>query len=371
MKKIKIAHVNNITQMSGSQSISIDILKSLSNEIYEKYIICGADESNKKSFIEYCQLNNINCLIPKNQLRKISILDFFYFFELINIFKNHKFDIIHTNSTKPGLLGRIAAKISRTPLVVHTVHGISFYKSQSLFKKIFFYLLEVFGTFFCDHIVLVNKYYSKYYRWIPFIQFKTIYNGLIFDNCPKIVLKNNNKLKRLLFLGRFEKQKDPMTLLMAINLIKIINRNLYNKIEVKMFGEGDLENDCKKYIRKNNLNISLSSWTKDKWSEFSKSDMLCMSSLHEAFGLVFVEAGYCKIPIISTNVEGIPEVVVNGKSGLLCEPKNPKLLAQNIIKILKDPEYGQSLGKFGFEYVRKKFDFRSSLVEYQKLYQNL
>jgi glycosyltransferase involved in cell wall biosynthesis len=343
----------------------------LPNEVYEKYIICGADDCNKKSFIEHCKMNNINCLIPKNQFRKISVLDFFYFFELIKIFKHHKFDIIHTNSTKPGLLGRIAAKISRISLVIHTVHGISFYKSQSLFKKIFFYFLEVFATFFCDYIVLVNKYYSKYYRWIPFIKFITIYNGLIFDNCPKIVLNNNNKLKRLLFLGRFEKQKDPMTLLMAINLIKNLNKNLYNKIEVKMFGEGNLENDCKEFIIKNNLNISLSSWTKDKWSEFSKSDILCMPSLHEAFGLVFVEAGYCQIPIISTNVEGIPEVVVNGKSGLLCEPKNPRLLAKNIIKILEDSEYGKSLGKFGYEYVRNKFDFSSSLAEYHNLYQNL
>ncbi len=369
MKKIKIAHINNISQLSGSQLVSISILKMLDSCLYEKYIICGRDDLNFKIFKETCNKYDINLIIIENQVRDISFLDFQYFFNLISIFFKYKFDIVHTNSSKPGLFGRIAAKVCFVPLVLHTVHGISFHKGQPPIKRGVFYLLEILGTIFSDRIILVNNYYKKYFKLFN-NKTEVIYNGLLFQDCPIDIKRQASNKKRILFLSRFEAQKDPLTLLKAICFIRTNHLHLFNNLIVKMVGDGDLYNQCNQFIIDNELLnvVQLMPWTNNKWDIYRHTDIFCIPSIHEAFGLVFLEAGFMEIPVVSTNVEGIPEVVLDGFTGLLSTPNDSLSLAKNLVVLLEDDKKSYQLGVNARHRILKQFDFNKSIERYISLY---
>lgn len=370
MKKIKIAHINNISQLSGSQLISISILKMLDSSIYEKYIVCGRDELNYNIFKSTCDKYDINLIIIENQVRDISFLDFQYFLKLISTIRKYKFEIVHTNSSKPGLFGRIAAKVCFVPLVLHTVHGISFHKGQPLLKRIVFYLLEILGAIFSDKIILVNNYYKKYFKLFN-KKVEVIYNGLLFQDCPIDIIRPVSNKKRILFLSRFEAQKDPISLLKAICFIRTYHFHLYNNLLVRMVGDGDLFNVCNQFIIDNELLdvVQLMPWSDNKWDIYKQTDIFCIPSIHEAFGLVFLEAGFMEIPVVSTNVEGIPEVVLDGFTGLLSAPNDSLSLAKNLVELLEDDKKSYQLGINARFRILKQFDFNNSIERYIALYQ--
>ena len=374
MKKIKIAHINNISQLSGSQLVSLEILQSLSNDKFEKYIICGRHDSGIDEFIKKCEEANVKFIILDSQKRNIGFNDFQYLGRLINIFKKESFDIIHTNSSKPGLFGRIAAKLVGTKFILHTVHGIAFHNQLNIISRSFFYLIEIFSSLFCDQIILVNNYYNKYYKWMFWVPKKTIYNGI---NISKdyISFYNNSRHQahvQIIFLGRLEFQKDPITFLKSINYIKANNFDIYNNTLFKLVGEGDLKNECLNFIHKYSLDkqVQILDWTDNKWEILSKSSILVAPSLYEAFGLIFLEAGLMHIPVIATNVEGIPEVIIDKKTGFLVEPRDYKLLAKKIIELRSDFDLIKKMGDQNYLNVISQFNLEDKLNEYKKLYEN-
>ena len=375
---IKIAHLNNISQLSGSQLVSIQVLEALPASEFHRTIICGIDANGMVGFEQRCRSSNINPIFLRSSSRKIGLSDIDYFFDLLKVFREGKYDIIHTNSTKQGIIGRIAAKCTNTKVIIHTVHGIAYHKGQPYLKRCLLYFLEIFGTFFCHQQVLVNKYYSKYYKWMPWLKSLTIKNGVsdleLLNYEKKTGIESVPKLKKVvLFLGRLEAQKDPMTLLRAINYLKLTNQSLLDKTVFKFVGDGNLAEYCFEYAKANHLlgYVNFTGWSDDKWKELLSADVLCGPSIHEACGLVFLEAGLCKIPVVATDTEGIPEVVVHGKTGLLSPIQDHISLSENLVTLLTDSAYSDQLGENSREYVLEAYKLLDMQNQYLKLYKKM
>lgn len=351
MKK-KIAHVIVTPTMAGAQKICYEILKKLPNSKFEKYLICGVDKYiEDDDFFNRFRAINVHVIKVKNLKRDIGYHDIKCFIELLRIFKKEKFDIVHTHSTKPGILARISSKIAFTPKVIHTVHGISFHHYEKASKRVMYYAIEFMASFFSNSIITVNKYYIKYYKAIPFVNVGCIYNGVDFDalkvSSESALIKSDNckDFVSVLFLARFDDQKNPLLLIKAIKTV-CQSGLLQHKIKVKMVGDGPLLDYCKSYAEDIGLVdiISFYGWCNDVGKEFNQADIFCVPSNYEAFGLVFVEAGYFGLPCISTNVEGIPEVISHQKTGLLCEPNDVQALSNNIIKLVNDDSLRKQFG---------------------------
>lgn len=323
--------------------------------------------SQKQEFISRFEAAGVTIIWCEHLKRSIGLFDFKATIEIYNVFKKHKFDIVHTNSTKPGIIGRIAAKLAGVNLIIHTVHGISFYRGQSNIKRFIYWLIELVALQFGNVNVSVNQFYLKYYKYCFWKKNSVIYNGVIFP-------KNTNSMKnasfgiakRLLFVGRLDAQKDPITLLKAFSLVV----TKYPDIILDMVGDGDLYDDCQKYIEKNNLqsNIILHGWVDDPSPFYIKADIFICPSIYEAFGLIFLEAAFFKLPIISTVVEGIPEVVINGEMGFLVEPCNARALAEKSLLLIENTELRLKFGEVGRDIVIKKFDINHMIDAYRELY---
>ena len=181
----KILHILVLPKLAGSQYVSFEILKHISDREYDKYILFGndvVDNNLKLQCIEEFEKIGVKVLFAKNLYRAIGIKDIPAFMEIYKLCKNEQFDIVHTHSTKPGIIGRIVATLARTPLVIHTVHGLAFHKYVGFPMWQFYWVCEMIASFFCTKIVLVNKYYGKYFNFFR-SKIITIYNGVDFSVC--------------------------------------------------------------------------------------------------------------------------------------------------------------------------------------------
>ncbi len=101
---------------------------------------------------------------------------------------------------------------------------------------------------------------------------------------------------------------------------------------------------------------------------YANCDLFVLNSLYEAFGIVLLEAMASGKPVVATTVGGVPEVVMNGKTGFLVSPRKPKQLAEASIKILQDPEMKQKMGNSGLNRVLKRFSWDSIVKKYLNAY---
>ncbi|KPA54190.1 glycosyl hydrolase family 1 [Photobacterium leiognathi subsp. mandapamensis] len=362
----KIAHIQVIPKLSGVQQISLDILSNLPDECFDKFIICSSCDENSKKFKEEFLKANVEIIEVDSLKRNIGFSDLKAFIELYRLFKMYKFDIVHTNSTKPGIIARIAAKLAGINNIIHTVHGIAFHKHVKLHKRLFYFLIEYISCFAGDINILVNNNYKKYY---PLLNNKVIYNGVNFNNLTYCENKTKNKALKVAFMARLDEQKNPLMFIEAVNLL--INDNVdLNNVEFLIAGDGELKYDCIKLIEKLKLNdkIKLVGWVDDKSKFLSNIDIICQPSKWEAFGLIFVEAAFFQIPSIGSDVEGIPEVIKHNETGLIFESNNVVDLKNKLFELINNHELRISLGKNAKKYCLENFNMDKMTQEYNKIY---
>lgn len=362
----KIIHILVIPQMTGCQQITYDILTCLPSDTYDKYVMCsGPIPQNFKDIFEK---NNITLIESKNLVREISFKDIYAFFELYSFFKKNRFDIVHTNSTKPGIIARIAAKLAGHKYVFHTVHGIAFHPFVSLPKRGIFYLLELFSCLFGDLNITVHKCYLKYYpKWL--IKSKCIYNGVDFNKLE--VKPNIRNTLCVAFFARLDEQKAPLIYIEIIN--KLINNYNLKNIRYLLAGTGELMPQCQQLIEEYSLSnhIEISGWISNKSVFLNQVDLLIQPSRWEAFGLNIVEAAHFCIPAITSKVEGLPEVVLDGKTGFTCDVNNIEQFSTRAAHLLKNPEILSAMGSNAKEYVNSNFSLELMTQNYINLYDSI
>ncbi len=365
MKK-KILHIQVLPKLSGAQKISLEIFKNLPSEQYEKWVLFSdsLDIGDKQACAAAFQECDVKVIFSSKLKRSIGLSDIGATKEIYRLCKDEKFDIVHTHSTKPGIVGRIAARLAGVPKVIHTVHGLAFHKFIKFPKWQFYWLCEMFAAMFCHRIIIVNKYYLKYFKAFG-RKNRVIYNGIDFSTFPQLPKSESEKC-RVLFIGRLDEQKDPITILQAAK--RVLSSN--SEVCFTLVGDGEKMDECKAFIADNNLeqNIELLGWQNNVAQYYANSDIFFAPSIFESFGLMFVEAGYYSLPIVASNVEGIPEVVEDGVTGLLSNPRDIDSLSASLIKLIEDKEYRTEMGQNNYKRVTSLFSSEKMTSQYLEEY---
>lgn len=366
--KTKILHIQVLPKLSGVQRVSLEIMKSLPDSQYDKWILFSdsTDVGDREQCEREFRRAGVRVIYSNKMKRAIGLSDIGAVREIYRLCRRERFDIVHTHSTKPGVVGRIAATLARTPRVIHTVHGLAFHKFVGLPRWLFYWGCEMFASLFCDRIILVNRYYSKYFKWCA-RKVSTVYNGIDFSAYPgHLPVSQKGTTPRILFVGRLDTPKDPLTFLEAAKILI----GEYPDAKFTMVGDGEKYGECKRFIRDNGLtaSIDLAGWQQDVSSFYVSHDIFAMSSIYESFGLIFVEAAHYGLPVVATNVEGIPEVVSDGETGLLCNPRDPQALAKNMMTLIRHPELRDSFGQAARKRAYALFTSELMTDRYKKVY---
>ncbi len=183
---------------------------------------------------------------------------------------------------------------------------------------------------------------------------------------------NNDTSKRIIFVGRLEKQKGIEFLIRAIPLVL----NQFENMHLYIFGNGHLELFLKKLVKELKIESSVTFKNMvplEKMPEvYSGVDILCLPSLHEGFPLTIAEALSIGLIIIASNIEGIPEAIKENINGFLCEPGNIYHLKEKLIKALTLPEEKiREIKNNNINLAKKRYDWKNIVKEIEDLYKNV
>lgn len=188
-------------------------------------------------------------------------------------------------------------------------------------------------------------------------------NGIDVPPMNHAIESNNN---RLVFVGRLDKIKGIFPLVEAI-------KKVHSRIELVMIGDGDARPALEKAIQaaglKNRIRLTGSLESPMVFDWIRKSYALILPSFHETQGIVLMEANSCGKPVVASDINGINEVVQQGKNGLLFEKNNPTKMAKAINYLFANPEEAKQMGTWGKAFVNKQFSWKSIAARTEEIYQ--
>lgn len=355
MDSIKKKLLFVITQpvVGGAQKYVFDLAKNFSKN-YQVSVVVGEPKGGE--LFKKLEEEKIKSVFLKHLKRNINLWnDVLAFFELIKLFKNEKPDIIHLNSSKPGLLGSLAGFFAgigkkKKPKIVFTAHGWIFKEEMSKKARFISILISWFSSKFQDRIICVSnddfneaikhhvappRKLSVVHNAVDKIEFLSRQESR--EKISKIIGHEiSEDTIALVNLGRLYATKGLGYLIEAMNSIKIPDM----EIILVIFGDGPEHEKIKNQI--SNLKIYDSVFLIGDIPEASKYlpafDALVLSSVKEGLPYSILEAGLAGVPVISTNVGGVGEIIKNGENGILIEPKNSLAISDAIKSLISDED---------------------------------
>jgi len=385
----KILHIITRLDMGGSAQNTLLTCHKLSCK-YQILLAHGlSQESNMtdserqtvEAGLESARGKGVKIIAIPSLVRRIDpIKDIRAVYELIKIIQQEKPDIVHTHTSKAGILGRLAAKITQVPIIIHTPHGNVFFGHFGPFiSKTFLWIEKLFAPVTNRIVALTDGELKDYtdlniYSEDRLVQIHSGVDIEKFKQSPVCVVEKKRALGMnqnglvVGFIGWLLPIKGPMHLLKAM---EDVWRDHDNTILV-FIGKGDLDIDLRAEALKTSANgkINFLGWRNDIHEIMPIFDIFVLPSLNEGMGRVLVEAMAAGKPIVASKIGGIPDLVKHGDNGLLVPPGDEKALADGIRQLINDPEKAKKMGQRGRE-LCNQFSVESMVEKIDQLYTEL
>lgn len=297
---------------------------------------------------------------------------------LARIFRNEKIDLIHAHVSKPGFLARLAALGTGIP-VIYSPHGFSFHAgSGKIGAKIYAGIERFAARYLTAKIIVVadaERALAQRFGVGNLDQFVTVHSGI--DLAPFDTPVDPREIKASFqvpensplvgAVGRLYDPKQPVTLIEAAALIHASRPDVH----FVWVGEGKLKAKALAEIELHGLqSIFHLVGFRDNIPAIMKSlDCFVLPTLWEAFPLTILEAMAASVPIVASNVDGIPEAVLDGGTGFLVSPGDPSALADSILQILSNEQLAKRFSQNGRARVQKLFTRARMLDNIESVYE--
>ena len=276
---------------------------------------------------------------------------------LWRLMRRGRFHIVHTHTSKGGLLGRIAAALAGVPVVIHTPHGHVFYGYFGRVVSRVFIWLERWTAQFTDCIVALTAADRDDHLLFGVgspADFEVIHSGVEFpraldtEMCRRRVRRELDLEEGSLVvgtLGRLTAVKGQDDLLRAFATLL----HAHQSARLLLVGEGEEEGNLRRLAADLGVaeKVEFCGWKSDVFAALSAMDLFALPSLNEGMGKALVEAMYVGLPVVATRVGGVPELVEEGVHGLLVPAGDPVRLAAALEDLASDPEKRHRFGSAG------------------------
>jgi glycosyltransferase involved in cell wall biosynthesis len=387
--KIKICHIITRLDMGGSAQNTLLTCRELGRK-YRIVLVHGLSrESNMTESEKSCvnrqvalaEAKGVKVIQLPALVRRISPAnDIRALFDLFKIIAAEKPEIIHTHTSKAGILVRMAAALSRVPKIVHTPHGHVFFGHFGPVLSRIFLLIEKLCAHSTHRVVALTHGECKDYvdlNVYPKHKIAKIHSGVDIEKFKNCQVNRVDKKRSLGiqptgpvvgFVGWLLPIKGPMFLLKAMDSVwlEVPDANLV------FLGKGDLDVSLRSEALKTGKNGSVKflGWRDDVEEIMLLFDIFVLPSLNEGMGRVLVEAMAAGKPVIASNVGGIPDLVKDGYNGLLVPPGDPEVLANNIMRLIQNPDEAQRMGQQGKK-MCDRFGIDAMIAKLDHLYSEL
>ena len=350
-RRYNILYVVTKLELGGAQKQALSLMRRLNNEEYNIFLFTAdvgllMDEALAISGITVKRSRFLER--PINPLKDLLAL-----FEIYSFIREKQIDIVHTHSSKAGIVGRLAARLSGVKIIIHTVHGWSFNDYQPFWTRLLYIGLERWIGGFTNRLIVVSRYDQE----------KGLSNAIVSENRYSLIRygidyaefsgkQGTEKTRQELGIGAddlvvgmiacFKPQKSPGDF---VRLAGLINQSL-PQVKFVLVGDGALRESIEDLISQYNLpnNMFLLGWREDIPEILSAIDVFALTSLWEGLSISVLEAFASHKPVVATDTGGVREVVFENKTGFLVPPGDIKAMAEKVRILLNDKSLRLKMG---------------------------
>lgn len=358
-RRPRVAHVITRLIVGGAQENTLaSVVEHRRRGRFASDLILGPTLGPEGSLVSEARTCGVEPRLVASLRRQVNpLMDAIALLSLVRVFRRGQYDVVHTHSSKAGILARLAARIASVPVVVHTVHGWGFNDRQRPLVRNAYVSLERWCARFTDALITVTPRDAERGLSIGIGQpglYTTIRSGI------DIVRFGASRQRReavraelglakgdrvVISVMRLTPQKAPLDLIDAVaRLVRDVP-----DARVVIVGDGPLRNAVETRRRELGLGerLILTGIRRDVPELLSAADVLALSSLWEGLPRVIPQAMAAGLPVVATAIDGSAEAMVHGETGILVPPRDPAALGAALAALLCDPERARAMGEAG------------------------
>lgn len=370
----------------GGPTYNATFLTKFISEDYETLLVGGLPEKDESDSLHIPEEYGVKpLLIPEMKRIPNFRSDREAYRKIKQIIEEFQPDIVHTHAAKAGALGRKAAKACGVPIIVHTFHGHVFHSYFGKAKTLLYKIIERRLAKLSTGIIAISPIQKEELSSIHGIckpeKIKVIPLG--FD---LMKFQENLLEKRVETRTTWKLNTDEVAVAIIGRLAPIKNHQLFldviellaeKGIKARYFIVGDgqeknsIEQRSEELEKKYNLKIELTSWIKDIATFNAGMDIICLSSDNEGTPVSLIEAQASGVPVISTDVGGVKDIVSEGETGFIVPKKDAKAFAEKLQLLIEQKEIRDKMSQNGWNFVRDKFHYTTLVKNMENYYSEL
>jgi glycosyltransferase involved in cell wall biosynthesis len=292
--------------------------------------------------------------------------------------KSGNYSIVHTHSSKAGILGRIAAKLAGAPIVIHTVHGWSYHEQMQPLRRQIYIGLEKLAANCCDCLIAVAE--ADIEKGLKEgvgkpVQYRLIRSAIPLEGFNPDVIDGTAVRRDLCIpedvpvlgnVGRFSPQKNPFDWVRVANTVA----ERCPTCHFLLVGDGPLRVEVIEQFRSSGLldRCIFTGLSRDVPKMLAAMDVFLLTSLWEGLPRVIPQSMAMGIPVVANRVDGTAEAIIQGKTGYLCNPGEIDTMGEYCVELLQNPALRKALGENSRVFVAETFDLNTMITQIEDLY---
>jgi glycosyltransferase involved in cell wall biosynthesis len=373
-----VCHIITKLELGGAQQNTLFTVSHLDPDKFRPMLIAGEPglldaDARKLAGVEFHQIPSL-----VRGIRPLS--DFRALLALTLLLRRLKPAIVHTHSSKAGILGRVAAWLAGVPVVIHSIHGFGFTRYQSAVVRRTLIALECLAAKVTTRFFAVseaNRQLGMEIGLFPESRCTVIRSGVDVAAIRRLEVDTTAKKRELgLEPGRpvvgmvapMKSQKAPL------DFVRVAAKVAGKKPETQFLfvGDGELRKAMETEIARLGLTKSfrLAGWRRDVPAIMRCLDVFVLTSLWEGLPRVYLEALASGVPVVGTRVDGAAEVIRDGVNGYLLAPGDVQGLADRVLSLLANPTAAADMGRRG-ESLPQEFDIYDMVRRQEQEYERL
>lgn len=383
---IKVLRIINRFNIGGPTYNATFLTRFLDQE-FETRLIGGLPEVGEADSLHIVKEYDVEPIILEEMQRNPNIFsDLKAFWKLRKVIKEFRPDIVHTHASKAGALGRLAAFSAGVPVIVHTYHGHVFHSYFGSLKTKIFKAIERFLARRSTGIIAISALQKEEIGNIHRIcsPEKIEIIPLGFD-----LTKFQYRLaeKRVETRSKYGLEEDEVAVAIVGRLAPIKNHAMFldacelalnqGILKTRFFivGDGELFAEIKTRVDELNARfdgcIVMTSWIKDIATFNAGMDLICLTSNNEGTPVSLIEAQACGVPVLTSDVGGVEDILDEGETGIIVPAGNTELFAEKLVHLINEEEIRKKMSQNGWNFVCNKFHYKRLVHDMERYYRQL
>jgi glycosyltransferase involved in cell wall biosynthesis len=357
-RRPRIVLVITLAEVGGAQTYVVSLLPALTDR-FDVVVAAHGQGPVREAAIaaraRYTPLEHVRR--PINPVR-----DLLGLIELVRLLRRERPDIVHASSSKAGVLARLAARFVRVPIRVFTVHGWAFLAYSGLSSRLYHWADRLVRPLTTTTICVSEGEQAAGLEANTCDGERTVVIPNAVDVSAAPQSQHDRATPVIVAVGRLKAPKDFITLVRAFSVLRP------RSFEALIVGEGPDRRELEQEIHRLGLaaRVRLAGERSDVPELLARADVFVLSSESEGFPVSVLEAMAAGLPVVASRVGGVPEAVLDGRTGLLVRPGDPAELAAALERLVAEPALRRRLGAAGRARAEECFDlerFRRAHVE--------